>query len=53
MFHPDLVAQMIRLEQAERLRDAERVRGLRHRGAVGRGEVTAVSASRGCDADAA
>jgi hypothetical protein len=25
MFHPDLVAEMIRLEQAERLREAERL----------------------------
>jgi hypothetical protein len=59
MFHPDLLAQMIRLEHAERLRDAERVRGLRHRGAVGRTVMYLASSRRvpsvpgDCDADAA
>jgi hypothetical protein len=56
MFHPDLLAQMIRLEHADRLRDADRVR--RHRGAVSR--VRYLPSSRrvspvpgDCDADAA
>jgi hypothetical protein len=52
MFHPDLVAEMIRLEQAERLREAERARRLRPVRRVRRGEVVELP-SRGCDADAA
>jgi hypothetical protein len=58
MFHPDLLAQMIRLEHAERLRDAERARRLRRRAGVG--EVRYLAPPRrvppvsgDCDADAA
>jgi hypothetical protein len=60
MLHPDLLAQMIRLEHAERLRDADCARRLRRRGAGGRGEVMYLASSRrvppvpgDCDGDAA
>lgn len=60
MLNPDLVAQMIRLEHAHRLRDAERSRTVRGaRRPSGRAEMMVlpfrrrVPVHRGCDADAA